>query len=193
MKRLKDEDITKAAQAFGLEPCVIQAIVDVESSGSGFLPDGRPKILFEGHIFWKELKKKGIEPAPLQAANSDILYPKWDKSHYKGGAAEWGRLERAKTINEEAALSSASYGLFQIMGFNYKACGFSSVASFVKAQSESEFEQLKSFCNFIKSEGLIPLLKSQDWAAFAKRYNGPGYAQNKYDTKLQAAYDKCAG
>jgi len=31
---------------------------------------------------------------------------------------------------------------------------------------------------------------SYDWASFAYGYNGSGYKVNKYDTKLQAAYEK---
>ena len=31
-----------------------------------------------------------------------------------------------------------------------------------------------------------------DWATFARRYNGPGYAKNDYDGKLQRAYDRFA-
>jgi len=31
-------------------------------------------------------------------------------------------------------------------------------------------------------------LRKRNWAAFAKAYNGPGYAKNQYDTKLAASY-----
>lgn len=36
-------------------------------------------------------------------------------------------------------------------------------------------------------------LQSKDWTAFAKCYNGPAYAQNRYDVKLEAAYRKIRG
>jgi hypothetical protein len=73
-------DIGRAAMLIGAPPCAVQAVIAVESSGSGFLPDGRVKILFEGHIFWKELRKRGIDPAPLASRYPRILYPKWDRS-----------------------------------------------------------------------------------------------------------------
>jgi hypothetical protein len=41
---------------------------------------------------------------------------------------------------------------------------------------------------FLKGSGLLPALRSLDWAAFAKGYNGPGYSANKYDRKLAKAY-----
>ena len=188
---LSFSDIQKAAEQIGVEPCTVKAIVEVESGGSGFLPDGRVKILFEGHVFLKELQKRGIDPAPLAAKHPNIIYPKWDKSQYKGGAKEHERLNSAALVNKEAALCSASWGLFQIMGFNHRACGFATVQDFVDAQKESEANQLYTFCAFMRSEGLLLFLKGLDWAGFARRYNGPGYAQNQYDVKLRKAYERC--
>ena len=186
---LSSSDIRNAAEQIGVEPCAVKAVVDVESGGDGFLPDGRVKILFEGHVFWKELQKRGINPELLKMPN--IVYPKWDKSQYKGGAQEHERLNAAALVNKEAALRSASWGLFQIMGFNHRLCGFSSVQDFVDAQKESEANQLNSFCQFMKNEGLVLFLKGLDFAGFARRYNGPGYAKNQYDVKMRKAYERC--
>ena len=102
---------------------------------------------------------------------------------------EYKRLEKAKTIDVEAALMSASYGLFQIMGFNYKTSGFSSVGEMYTECSRSERNQLGAFCNFILSDNrLITALRKQDMLAFALAYNGP--AQVGYDTRLQVALNK---
>jgi hypothetical protein len=188
---LSSSDIRKAAEFIGIEPCAVRAVVDTESAGSGFLPDGRVKILFEGHVFWKELAKRGIDPTPLAAKYPNIVYPRFDKSQYKGGVAEWGRLNFASQINEDAALCSISCGLFQIMGFNYRACGFDTVRAFIDAQQESEANQLDAFCTFMLSQGLVSFLVGKDWTGFAKRYNGPVYAENQYDTKLKRAYERC--
>ena len=57
---------------------------------------------------------------------------KWDKSKYLGGVHEYKRLELAKEIDEECALKSASWGMFQIMGFNHLYCGCKDVFEFVK-------------------------------------------------------------
>jgi len=187
--KLDDEIIEETANKLGIEPAALKAVTKVESSGSGFLANGKPKILFEGHIFWRELKKLDIDPMQFALANPDILYKKWTKEHYKGGKAEFERLEKAKLINNEAALSSASWGLFQIMGFNYKVAGYKNVVDFVEAQHKSEGEHLNAFCNYIKSRKLIPHLQNLEWAEFARKYNGPGYKKNKYDTRLQRAYE----
>jgi hypothetical protein len=186
---LRDEDMEACAQEFGLEAILIKTVYTVESNGNGFLKDGRPRILFEGHIFWKQLKDKGIPPEPHVKGNEDILYPKWTKQYYaRNPADEYKRLEKAVRIDREAAYMSASWGLFQVMGMNYKAAAFASVDAYVAAQQESAYQQLRAFLHFIRNSKLLDLLKQQQWEAFAKHYNGPGYKENNYDVKLKNTY-----
>lgn len=190
-KALTEDDFRLAARLLDVEPAALKAVKEVESGRyGGFLASGRPVILFEGHIFWSQLKKRNINPEQYVKGNEDILYPKWDKSHYKSGEAEYTRLERARKIHHDAADASASWGMFQIMGFNYAACGEKSVDGFVDMMSRSELHQLLLSARFIKSGGMLPALQQKNWAEFAKRYNGSAYAQNKYDEKLAAAYKK---
>lgn len=182
--------IYSIAQKYGIEPAVILAIQSVESGGNGFLADGRPKILFEGHIFWRELKKAGKDPLALQAGNENIIYKKWTKENYKFNAKEYDRLALAMKIDKIAALKSASWGEFQIMGFNHAVAGYSDVESFVKSMYKPGVNQLGSLMGFLKENRLIRHVQgdSKDWAALAKGYNGPAYAKNKYDVKLASAY-----
>lgn len=190
--RLTDEDFTQIAELLGCEPAALKAVQQVETGGrGGFFSPGKPAILFEGHIFWTQLKKRGSNPEDYVKGNENILYPKWEKGHYKGGIGEYDRLEQARKINREAADASASWGMFQIMGFNYAACGEESIGSFVRSMCESEFKQLLLTANFIKKNSqMLQALQAKDWAVFAKCYNGPAYAQNSYDVKLEAAYQK---
>lgn len=190
--RLTDEDFTQIAELLGCEPAALKAVQQVETGGRGGLfSPGKPAILFEGHIFWTQLKKRGSNPEDYVRGNENILYPKWEKGHYKGGIGEYDRLEQARKINREAADASASWGMFQIMGFNYAACGEESIESFVRSMCESEFKQLLLTANFIKKNSqMLRALQAKDWAVFAKCYNGPAYAQNRYDVKLEAAYQK---
>ena len=60
----------------------------------------------------------------------------------------------------------------------------------MKAMFNSERKQLDAFVSFVKSKGLDKYLLTLNWAAFAKGYNGAQYAQNKYDIKLQKAFEK---
>lgn len=191
---ITEQEFKTAANLLNVDVASVKAVKNVESNGNGFLPSGKMKILFEGHIFWKELKKLNKNPENILANNlnySNILYPKWTKKYYKGGEAEWNRFNEAAQIDETAAKLSTSYGLFQIMGFNYINCGFSNVNDFFNFMSENEGNQLYAFCSFIKNDKKMHnALKNKDWATFAKLYNGPAYKENKYDTKLENEYKK---
>jgi len=184
--RLTDADFTDCAASIQCQEAAIRAVVAVESAGGGFLPDGRPKILFEAKYFHQLTKGRYDQTHP------NISSPTWNRKLYKGGAKEWDRMNEALALDRPAALQSASWGLFQIMGANFKACGFATVEDFVEAMEKSEGEQLKAFINFVKSNKLDGYLRNRNWAAFAKGYNGPGYAKNQYDKKLAAAYSKFA-
>lgn len=176
------------------EPAALKAVEEVESGcRGGFLPSGRPQILFEGHQFYKRLKESHSEAfaKQIQSRFPNICYPKWDKKQYKGGEAEWERLIIARSVDPIIADMSASWGIGQVMGFNYAACDCNSVVEFVDKMCKSKESQLELWFRFLKNTpACINALRKKDWAAFAKNYNGPGYAQNKYDTKLANAYAK---
>lgn len=184
---LTEIDYRNAASVLGVEVAAVKAVTKVESRGSGFLPSGEPKILFERHWMYKLLKAKGITPVV-----SDVCNP--SAGGYQGGAAEHLRLNRAVQIDRECALQSASWGLFQIMGFHWKALGYASVQKFVNDQYDSEAKQLGTFVKFLQvNPGMIAALKTKDWAKFARLYNGPDYASNSYDSKLATAYKEFTG
>ncbi|WP_281989170.1 N-acetylmuramidase family protein [Aquimarina aggregata] len=200
-KFLSEKDVKDFANQFGLEIAMVKAVNEIESRGKGFLVYGRPVILFEGHIFWRELKSKGINPEKyVSNRTKDVLYKKWTRSHYRGGAGEYDRLEKAAGISDlpafhEAAYSAASWGAFQIMGFHYENLGYASIDHFVSEMYEHEREHLKAFGKFVentsfKGKKLLDWIKEKNWAKFAEGYNGPGYKKNKYDTKLEKAYQK---
>ena len=188
---ISDVAYSRIAKNLGVEVAAIKAVKTVESAGSGFLPSGQVKSLFEGHVFWRELVARKLVPEKiLNKSNQDILYRAWTTKYYKSGVVEYNRLVRAMDIHKEAALASASYGLFQIMGNNYKLCGCTSPEDLYNKMWHSETKQLELFGEFIKNSGMVKYLKTKDWAGFAKRYNGPSYKQNKYDIRLLQAYSK---
>ncbi|WP_426958137.1 N-acetylmuramidase domain-containing protein [Muricoccus radiodurans] len=188
--RLTPEDIERTAQSIGLEPALVKAVLTLETGRSGgFLSDGsgRPRILFEAHLFHQATGGR------FTASHPSISSPVWNRALYKLGAAEYARLDLASALDRRAALSSASWGLLQILGSNHRNCGFPDVESFVTAMHESEARHLEAFASFITKEGMTPLLRAKDWAGFARRYNGPGFAANAYDVKLAAAYAAASG
>ncbi len=192
--KLVETDFKEAAKLLKCDIAAIKAVAEVESRGNGFLSDGRVKILFEGHWFYKYTNGQYTAKHPA------LCYPKWTTQFYtKGanadvcGAGELARLEQAMALNRDAALLSASYGKFQVMGFNHAICGFTSVEAFYQSMLLSEQEHMKAFCNYIKNNALDRDLQSHNWAELARRYNGPDYRRNRYDEKLAAAYAKYAG
>lgn len=195
-KLLSEQNLIEFSNAHNLELAVVKAVNEVECGGKGFLVDGRPKILFEGHIFWRELENRNINPANfVNANNQDILYKNYTKKYYLGGTAEYTRLEKAMHLNadkkfSDAAKCSASWGLYQIMGFNAVSIGYKTIDEFVDKIYLNEGEHLKAFGMFLVKNNLIGFLRNKKWADFASKYNGPGYKSNKYDEKLMKAYNK---
>ena len=181
MKTLQECDFVTAANLLSCEVAAIKAVASVESAGGGgFLPNGKPKILFEGHVFYRLTNGRfGV---------SNVSYPKWIEDYYNQD--QYTRLDKATALDRSAALQSASWGAFQIMGENWKALGYVSLQEFINAMFASETEHLMAFVRFVKSIKLQGSLQRKDWAAFALGYNGKGYKVNKYDEKMAAAYRK---
>lgn len=182
---ISEKQFNESAQTLGCSVAAIKAVAEVESSGGGFILPGVPKILFEPHIFWKQLRLVGITPQV-----SDICYPVWKTKPYGKPYEQHGKLQRAVAINREAAFKSASWGLFQVMGFNYRQCECTSIQEFINKMYQGEDAHLELFVAYIKNSHLDDELRELDWAGFARGYNGASYAKNKYDTKLAAAYKK---
>jgi hypothetical protein len=192
-KSIQESDYQKAAALLDVDVASIKAVASVESRGAGFLQDGRPKILYEAHVFSK------YTDHAFDHSNPAISSRNWDRSLYgAGGAHQYDRLNEAIKLNEDAALKSTSWGKFQILGINYTICRntngsrYPSVQSFVEDQYVSEAVHLMNFVSFVKSNNLTESLRSKNWAAFAKGYNGSSYKENDYDTKLAAAYQQYA-
>jgi hypothetical protein len=191
---LSQADLDAVAQSLGVERAAVKSVYEVEAQGAGFL-GLKPKILFEGHIFWRLLEQAGKGPRQFARGNEDVLYPKWTTKWYVGGLQEYDRLKKAQVIDASLALHSASWGMFQIMGSNFAAAGFGSAEEFVEAMHISERQQLDAFGAFISAtrfqgKSLRELLAARDWTSFARAYNGPGFKANKYDEKLAAAYER---
>ena len=183
-KRLDAWDFGRMGRLLGTGEDEIRAVVEVETAGGGFDAKGRLKMLFEPHVFWREL---GETKRPL-AETQGLAYRKWGARPYP--ADSYPRLALAITIDRRAALRSASWGMGQIMGFNAKLAGFVDEVAMIEAFAADEENQLRGMVNFILTEHLDDELRRHDWAGFARGYNGPGAATNHYPEKLAAAFAK---
>ncbi len=183
------EPLTKAGflgvvEDLGVGVPELLAVLAVESKTCGFLPDRRPLILFERHVFHKRTR------GAFAGSDADLSHPV--AGGYLGMAKEYARISRALKLDRRAALMSASWGAGQIMGFNHAAAGFDDVESMVAAMQASEDAQLAAVAAFLRHEDLVAPLRRHDWAGFARRYNGPAYAKHKYDVRLAGAYQMYA-
>jgi N-acetylmuramidase/Putative peptidoglycan binding domain len=159
----------------------IWTVVSVETSGCGFLPDRRPQILYERHYFHRLTQGKYDD--------GDISDPQ-PGGYGASGAHQYDRLALALAKDRTAALRSTSWGIGQIMGDNFAQAGFTDVEGMVTAMSQSEDQQLAAMGNFLTSGRLDVPLQAHDWASFARGYNGPNYAINRYDVRLGAEFQK---
>jgi len=195
-KFLSEKDLNEFSERYGLSLASVKAVNEVESSGKGFLIDGRPKILFEGHVFWRQLKDRGIDPREFSSPENDsVLYDKFTRANYLGGAREYDRMDSAAAISpdpkfKEAALSSSSWGSYQVMGYHAIPLGYGSVTQFVDEMYIHERNHLETFGRYILKYGCLEYLRKLDWSKFAKCYNGPAFAKNKYHEKMAKAFLK---
>lgn len=180
--RLGMEDFIASAKRLGVEVAAIRAVVKVESGSGGFAADGRPLILFEPHIFSRLTKGK------YDASHPHLSYPSWGARPYvRSQDDRWSQVSQAFALDQEAAVASASWGMFQIMGMNHALCGFPTPTAFVADIAQSEARQLLAFEAFVRSKSLIDELQRLDWEGFARVYNGPGQVE-KYGRLLREAY-----
>lgn len=179
-------DKINAAEKLGVSVKHINMLLKVESGGSSFDDKGRPIILYEPHIFHR---RTGGKWSP-----SSFSYAKWGAQPYpKSFDGRWSQMEAAAKVDRNAALESASWGLFQVMGFHWQALGYASVLDFATAMTSGEPDQLDAMVRFINANGLKAKLQAcragvpDSCRAFARGYNGAGYEKNDYHTKLARA------
>ena len=180
---IAQEDFIWAANVLGCPVAHIKAVCKVEAPRGGFDSENRPVILFEAHKFSK--KTGGIYDQSYPGISSRV----WNRHLYSGSnAGEHARLGLAVSLDRDAALESASWGAPQILGENYAECGYDSLQDFINAMYRSERSQLEAFVGFIQHDHIkVMALQKGEWSTFARRYNGPRYAENQYHTKLAAA------
>ncbi|RWM13717.1 MAG: DUF3380 domain-containing protein [Mesorhizobium sp.] len=183
--RLKDIDIPRIGAEIGLGEDDLHAFMQVEAAGSGFDASGRPKMLFEPHVFYRLLGKGAKRDA---AAKAGLAYPKWGMQPYPRDC--YPRLINAMAIDETAALMSASWGLTQILGENHRDTGYTSPQAMISAFMASEANHLEATVGLLVAWEVDDDLRAHRWPVIARTWNGPGYKQNAYDRKMAAAFAK---
>lgn len=191
-----------------LDPCVLFAVLAVESGGVAFV-DNKMVIRFENHVFarqkdvsldWVSRNLKYSDHKPWE--NHRVkLNGEWRASHIwprqnsiqANQAREWQAYELAAQHNKTAAIRSISMGLPQMMGFNYRLLGYNTEEAMFTAFSTAAHPQVLGMFDFIIGvEPYSPMLGAllhNNFYTFAKHYNGTGKAQ-EYGSLIKGKYEK---
>lgn len=177
---VSDSEIAATALKLGCTAKQLRAVAKVESGGAAFDPAGRPKILFERHYFHR------------------LTDGQWSVTAYSDPTAggynddSWLKLSMAASKDPWAAFQSASWGKFQIMGAHWQSLGYASPLDMAWAMRQSEVAHYDALARFVKANGLLTAIRqlstiAADNVAFASVYNGPGFRNFSYHTKLAGA------
>lgn len=173
----------------------IMAVAKVESAGSSYTNDGLVKILWERHLFYRQVKKviyfagyknQYISHPDFGGYTMDINNNKINDS--------WEKLSYAVCTDVDAAIQSISIGKFQVLGKYYKEMGYKQPIDMLWDASRSESSHYNMLANYIlkvanlKNAFLRISANPETCRDFAKGYNGSMYAKYDYHTKIASAY-----
>lgn len=175
-----DADIAAFANRLGCTVKQLKAVALVESGGAGFDSTGRPKILFERHLFHRFTNGK-YSPASF--------------SQVRGGGygeSSWDKLTHAAARSPLKAFEAVSWGKFQVLGMWWDELGYPSsleMAYSCVTSEDAHYEMLIRYIEHNKMQDEVRSLSTNpaDCRAFARGYNGPAYTKFQYDVKLARA------
>lgn len=165
----------RTAKELAFTPAQVRAFAIVESDEKPFTPGGFPVLRLEVHHWKKHRIADRVSMAFDKAANSRNL------------DARWQQFEQMRAVNETAAILSHSFGMFQIVGFNFRLCLCADPVTFLNEMMtvEGQFKMFKRF--MLSSPALLSAVRRNRADEVGFHYNGPRYKQNKYDVKWAAA------
>src|SRR2546429_7261866 len=108
---LSGNGLAAIASSLGVFAPEIWTVVAVETFGCGYLPDRRPQILYERHIFHRLTHGRFDDEGDISAPTPG--------GYGARGAHQYLRLAAAIEKERDAALQSTSWGIGQIMGANH--------------------------------------------------------------------------
>lgn len=187
-KQITLAQIDSAAKSIGVETNVLRAIMQQECKGSGFSADGQPIILFERHIFLRQLKAHGLYTVASKAQKERPDLCNSTPGGYGLISAQPKRLADAAVYDRTSALESASYGIGQVLGANWSSIGYPTLQAFINDVYRDEAGQLNAMVKFLVANGIVKYMKLKDWKNIALHYNGENYQINHYDTGIANAY-----
>lgn len=173
----------------GCEPEMVMSFNWTECKREPFDKDGFPAILYERHVFYRNL--------PLSLAKTyaskypDICSPKgYGRGGYGTYAIQRIKFSKAFYLNKDAAMEACSWGPFQELGENWEQYNFKNVGEFVDTMKDGLYGPCLIFIKSIRARGLVQAMRTRQYAKLARSYNGKAYATFGYHTQLEANYKK---
>lgn len=184
---LDEFDIPRMAHRINVSEDHFRAFFEVEAAGRAFDRQGRPVMLFEPHVFYRNLSGTKRE----QAVAAGLAYAKWKPGAYPKDS--YPRLQEAMKIDTVAALKACSIGLSQVLVENHSSVGYETPWLMWQAFMDDEEEHVEAMLRFIVVNGIDDDLRAERWETVARIYNGPRYAENGYHIKMARAFAKHKG
>lgn len=218
-----DAALAAAAHRLGCDESAIRAVAEVEAPRGAWLPSGEPEILFEAHKFglftghkhekkpWPKWAIDAAEAAygrgPRPGDPWAILSRReWKPGTYGPLAVQHARMQAAASFDRDAALRAASWGLFQILGDNWRQAGFESLQAFVNAMYRDVDAHLEAFVAYILADGRLSgalrqlvqtnrvtgekRVEVEAARTFAVIYNGPQQSRHDYHGRIVRACER---
>ncbi|MCI4667241.1 MAG: N-acetylmuramidase domain-containing protein [Bacteroidia bacterium] len=122
--------------------------------------------------------------AIIRQETAGVIRPKFEQHIFSKRANQ----NPEKSL-EEIRFEAMSFGLGQIMGFNYKNAGAQSAEALYTAPLPEQIKSIGMFMSKLSRSARNALTKKNptltDFQAIARAYNGTAYAKNHYDEHLQ--------
>jgi hypothetical protein len=168
----------------------VKSILYVETKNKALDEEGFPTVRFECHIYNNPNSRYCREFRSSSDEKLDCNINSGESFSRESAHTNKEAFLKAADINEELAICSSSFGTSQVMGFNYRSLGLSSIDDFYEIMKEGKEAQISLMIKYISSRsGLKEELEKEEpnWATVARLYNGEGYKENNYDVKLAQA------
>lgn len=186
---MTDADFVAAASRINVPVGHIKGVRKIEAPRGAYDDQGRPSILYERHKF----RNNCVPVGRFNTSHPDISGPPYGAGGYGPFSAQYDRFAAACALDPEAAFRACSWGAFQVLGENAVACGYPSAYDMALSLTEGEGAHLDMFMRFLEAEHLVEAFRAcrphdpESCQAFVAAYNGSGYKEFHYDTKLAEA------
>lgn len=187
---LTANDLTVFASRMNVPVGHVRGVVKIEAPRGSYDDDGRPTNLYERHV----ADRNTVPAKRFRAAAPDLFGPPYGKGGYGAYSVQYDKLARACAYDPEAAMRACSWGMFQVLGENAVDIGYDSTWQMVASMvDDGEAAHLEAFRRFLDHNNLIGKLRAcrpndpDSCIPFVSAYNGAGFRQFSYHTKLAKA------